>query len=54
MNNKEYLGERISKMDTECEELQHQITHIEKKIIKLQAEKKKFAELKKFKDASKA
>ncbi len=41
-------------MDAECEEFSHQITHMEKKIIKLQAEKKKAAEQKKFKEASKA
>ncbi len=52
--NKDYIVERLSKMESECDELQHQITHGEKKIIKLTAEKKKAADQKKFKEASKA
>ena len=40
MNNQEYISEKLSKIDAECEELQHAIAHHEKKIGKLEAEKK--------------
>lgn len=52
--NKEYINEKLAKIDTECEELTHQATTCEKKIAKLEKEKKNAAAAKKFKEASKA
>lgn len=53
-NNKEYITEKMAKVDAECEELQTQIMTNEKRIAKLEQEKKKAAAQKKFKEASKA
>jgi phage shock protein A len=44
----------LAKIDAEVEDLQHQINNFEKKIGKLEQEKKKAAAAKKFKEASKA
>lgn len=52
--NKDYILEKIARIDSECEDLQTQINQKEKKIGKLTAEKKKAADQKKFKEASKA
>ena len=54
INNRDYLQEKQGKVDAEFEELQHLITTNEKKITKLEQEKKKAAAQKKFKEAAKA
>ena len=53
-NNKEYVLEKLAKTDAEVEDLNNQINNYEKKISKLEQEKKKAAAQKKFKEASKA
>lgn len=52
--NKEFMSEKLGKIEAEQEELTLQASNVDKKILKLQVEKKKFADQKKFKDASKA
>lgn len=54
LGNKDYVLEKLAKVDAECEELHHQIVTNEKKVVKLELEKKKAAAQKKFKEASKA
>jgi hypothetical protein len=48
------VAERLSKTDSDIEELNQTIDSCEKKIVKLEQEKKKAAAGKKFKEASKA
>jgi|LauGreDrversion4_2_1035121.scaffolds.fasta_scaffold83550_2 hypothetical protein len=54
IGNKEFTVERLSKAEAVIEELKQFIDDCEKKIAKLEQEKKKAAALKKFKEASKA
>lgn len=42
--NRDYIVERLNKLESECDELSQQITLDEKKITKLNAEKKKAAD----------
>ena len=54
VGHKEYVLEKLAKVDAECEEHQTQIMTNEKRVAKLEQEKKKAAAQKKFKEAGKA
>lgn len=54
MGHKEYVLEKLAKVDAEYEEHQTQISTNEKRVAKLEQEKKKAAAQKKFKEAGKA
>ena len=54
MNNREFLGEKLAKIDAENNSLTLELGNLEKKISHLEQDKKKFAGQKKFKEAQKA
>lgn len=51
MNNREFLGEKLAKIDAENNSLTLELGNLEKKISHLEQDKKKFAGQKKFKEA---
>ena len=53
MQGREFIQDRLSKLDLELDEFETQVQSNSKKLTKLEAEKKKFAAAKKFKDAGK-
>ena len=53
MQGREFIQDRLAKLDLELDEFETQVQSNSKKLTKLETEKKKFAAAKKFKDAGK-